>query len=292
MWRNFTQGRFGTLDARQYQEVQDATAQQTWRRRDIDKAVVQRGRTMLVKIGPKKGSSSGEGQSQVPGAIRVRGQAYEFTQMLMRLDNNGTIELAERPYGLRSVVPGAFSEFYAVDLNPVSNLAVGTYALVVPVEIDMGNPGFAFDEKMFYYEFVFVVVGLAGETQSKLLQVTQVMDEQGHYRARERDPVSGAVIGDPVDLYNTYELEGNNWYGALAASDSNRCASVGPLPLQAGHYVLATQYASTWYTIAPTPFEVTCLCNDKTTPEGAARIEEALEMKAASAMLRLHEGLL
>ena len=260
MWRRFTEGRIGSLSAQQYQEVQDAVDRNSWRRRDADQAIVQRGRTMLVKIGPKFGNSSGQGNSQVPGAVRVKGQAYQFTQVLVRLDNNGTIEVAERAYGLRSIVPGAYTsgELYAVDLNPVSNLEIGTYALVVPVDIDMGDPGFPFAEDMFYYQNVFVIVAIAGTTQSKFLKITQIGDDQGTYMATEYDPRTGQSVGDSVFLYNAYEIEGNNYYGALDPAFQNPCARLSPEPLKVGHWVIATQWAGSWYAIAPSPFKVEC----------------------------------
>jgi hypothetical protein len=263
MWRNFTQGRIGELDARQYQEVQDAAAQQTWRRRPLDQPLLQRGRTILVKIGPKFGSSGvgGGGQSQVPGAERVRAQAYKFTQVFVRIDQNGTVEVAEREYGLVSEIPGTFTQsgsFYAVDLDPVSNLSVGTYALVVPVDIDIGPPGYVFGEKDFYFANAFVIVALAGSPVSRMMKVIEVLDDQGRYLAVERDPATGGNVGEPVTLYNVYEMDGNNWYDALLPQNQNPCALLDPIPLRVNHWVLATQYAGDWYTIAPTPFKAIC----------------------------------
>lgn len=284
MWRNFTTGRIGSLEARQYQEVQDAVAAHAWRRRDADIAIASRGKTILVKIGPKFGGSSGQGQSQVPGATRVKAQAYQFTQVMIRLDNNGTVEVAERQYGLRSLVPGAFvsSEMYAVDLNPVSNLEIGTYALVVPAEIDMGDPGFPFSEDMFYYQNVFVIVALAGTTQSKFLKITQVLDDPGTYSATEYDPQTGESVGDSVFLYNAYEIEGNNYYGALDPAFQNPCARLTPEPLRVGHWVIATQWAGSWYAIAPSPFKVECMpCG--TAPQGISALYDSAGAEAAVA---------
>jgi len=262
MYRNFTEGRIGELTAQQYMEVQNAVASQAWRMRPLDQPLLQRGRTILVKIGPKFGSSgTGGTQSQVPGATRVRAQAYKFTQQFIRIDNNGTIEVAEREYGLVSEVPGTFVQegsFYAVDLNPVSNIPVGTYALVVPVDIDMGPPGYAFDEKMFYYANAFVIVSLAGSPISRMMKIISALDDQGMYQAVERDPATGGNVGDPVTLYNVYEMDGNNWYDALAPENQNPCAELDPRPLRPNHWVLATQYAGDWYTIAPTAFKPVC----------------------------------
>lgn len=286
MWRNFTTGRVGSLEAKQFQEVQEAVAKMTWKRRPLDQPLIQSGRTILVKIGPKKGMSSGQGESQVPGAVRVKGQAYQFTQVLVRLDNNGTIEVAERMYGLRSIIPGTYSEYFAIDLNPVSNLQIGTYALVVPVDIDMGDPGVPFDEKMFYYETVFVIVALAGTTQSKFMKITSVEDDQGTYRATEYDPQTGESIGDSVFLYNAYEIDGNNYYGALNPAFQNPCARLSPEPLKVGHWVIATEWAGSWYCIAPSPFKVECQpCGNVAESMQALYDAEGTEAAVAGIML-------
>lgn len=286
MWRRFQSGSFGNLSARQYTEVQDRVGENGWRYRDRDLDVAYTGRPLVVKIGPRFGSSSGQGQSDVPGAQRVGGQAYHFQQVHMRLDNNGEIEIAERSYGLKSVIPGAFSDtaIYAVDLNPVSNLAIGSLAMIVPVDIDMGE---MFNDLPYYHKAMYVIVNLVGQTQSKLLAITRLMDEQGHYMARERSPASGENVGEEVNLYNMYEREGNDWYGAMDPELQNPCAALQPQPLQVGHTVIATEYSGIWYMIAPTPFKVTCVdCG--TNPGGAlpsTYLQVTREAAAAGIML-------
>lgn len=288
MWRNFTTGRVGSLEAKQFQEVQEAVAKMTWKRRPLDQPLIQSGRTILVKIGPKKGMSSGQGESQVPGAVRVKGQAYQFTQVLARLDNNGTIEVAERAYSLRSEILGTYisGNVYAVDLNPVSDLQIGTYALVVPVDIDMGDPGVPLDEKLFYYSSVYVIVAIAGTTQTKFLKITSVEDDQGTYRATEFDPQTGESLGDSVFLYNAYEIDGNNHYGALSPDFQNPCARLDPQPLKVGYWVIATEYSGDWYCIAPTPFKVECLpCGNVAESMQALYDAEGAEAAVAGIML-------
>jgi hypothetical protein len=262
MWRNFTQGNIGELSAQQWMEIQNSVAARAWMRRPLDQPLLQRERTLLVKIGPKFGTGTviGSTTSQVPGATRIRAQAYEFTQVFMRLDNNGSVEEAERSYGLKSVIPGTFTDqrYYAIDINESSNISIGTHALITPVDIDMGPPGFAFDEKQFFYPNIFVIVSLIGPPMVRMMFVTATLDDAGLYTAVERDFRTGQQVGDPVTLYNVYEIDGNDYYGALKPENQNPCASLDPRPLQPGHWVIATNWADSWYTIAPTPFKAIC----------------------------------
>jgi hypothetical protein len=289
MWRNFTQGNVGELTAQQWMEIQNSVASRAWRSRPLDQPLLQRERTLLVKIGPKYGSGTviGSTETQVPDATRIRAQAYEFTEVFLRLDNNGSVEEAERSYGLKSVIPGAYTSnsYYAIDLNESSNIKVGTHALITPVSIDMGPPGFAFDEKQFFYENAFVIVSLIGPPMSRMMFITAVQDDQGLYTAVERDPFTGGQVGEEVTLYNVYEIDGNDYYGALREENQNPCARLDPRPLRPGHWVLATTWAGSWYTIAPTPFKAECQDCGPGAPSPLAGPVTSAEEMAVSLML-------
>lgn len=289
MWRNFTQGNVGELTAQQWMEIQNDVAKRAWMSRPLDQPLLQRERTLLVKIGPKKGSGTviGSTETQVPGATRIRAQAYEFEEVFLRLDNNGSVEEATRSYGLKSVIPGTYvsNSYYAIDLNESSNIKVGAYALITPVSIDMGPPGFAFDEKQFFYENIFVIVNLIGPPMSRMMFITAVQDDQGLYTAVERDPFTGNQVGPEVTLYNVYEIDGNNYYGALLEENQNPCARLDPRPLRPGHWVLATTWANSWYTIAPTPFKAECQDCGPGAPSPLSGPVTSAEEMAASLML-------
>lgn len=94
--------------------------------------------------------------------------------------------------------------------------------------------------------------------------------------------------GERITVQNLYESE--VYYGAL--DEQPECASLSPLPIPDGSRIWAFRYRTEWYTCVPTPFSVTCLCNDDTTGPGAARALASIESKAASAMLGIAERLM
>ena len=94
--------------------------------------------------------------------------------------------------------------------------------------------------------------------------------------------------GERIIVENLYETAG--YYGAL--DEQPECAALSPLGIPDGSRIWAFKYGGLWYTMTPTAFSVSCTCNDDTTPEGMMRVQQALEAKAAAAMLDIQRGLI
>lgn len=103
-WRRFSTGSFGALSARQYTEVQDTVAQLASRAGVSTAGGPYIGRPTLVRLKSKFGTST-DGSGSVAGSSRIRAQAYNFGQILVRVTDSGGVEIAERDYGIKSDPP-------------------------------------------------------------------------------------------------------------------------------------------------------------------------------------------
>ena len=278
-WRRFTQGSFGGLSARQYTEVQDAVAAMLARLPARGTPDVYAGRPILVRIKEKVGSSVQSSAGSVPGSTRLAGQVYKFAQVHVRLSGEGQIEIAERPYGLKSQQPEGMTEdaaLYAIDMTPGSNLALNTLATVYPVDVDLGADRNAVPPRQGLY------VLMQGQQQESVgvYTITGYGGARGQYFAR----LSTDTGSEPSQLTNLYET--NEWYGALTPP-LNPCATVTPGALRIADTVFGFTFNGSLYTCAPTRFIVECVdCG--TNPGGALAptyATPAKESAAASVML-------
>lgn len=247
VWRRFTEGRIGSLSARQYTEVQDAVRDlvSDLGVRSVDQLAPLR--PMLVRI-KQRLTTSTQGAGSVPGSNAVNGAVYKFEQLFVRVTDS-RIEVAKRDYGIESRDPVSGNEndrAIAIDLTRDSNIPQNTIVTVYPAAIDMGESRNAVAAK----QSVFVVMNPPASDSIGLYSIVSSTGE-GTYTVREVGQ-SGSTTETMINLYET-----NSWYGALD-EPQNPCAQLEPRNLGAGSVVFGFRRGSGLYTCAPTSWTVTC----------------------------------
>lgn len=246
-WRRFTQGSFGALSARQYTEVQD-TVQSLASHVGVSTAnAAYIGRPTLVRLKGKFGTSVPAAGS-VPGSDGIRAQAYNFRQILVRVSDSGSVEVAEREYGLKSDPPDGRPDVQralAIDFEG-TDYPDNTIVMIAPIDVDMGENRDALPERQSLYAIlsppqtvtigVYVVVGTLPEGMYIVRKATQ-----------------NTAPSEPME--NLYETSA--YYGALLPPQ-NPCATMVPRRLVLGDRVFGFMANGMLYTCAPTAWSVEC----------------------------------
>lgn len=283
--RRFQNFQLGALNAQRLNEIVDSIARLQSRVDQPQRTPEMPRGPMLVRIKGIYGESvvgepaTGEGTEVIPAT------AYLFEQVFVRLNRaSGTVEIAERDYGLRSRAQEGQDEaltLVAIDPRPFSNIPPGSLATVYPLDIDGGTAGGAVPDQQGLY----MILRAFNPPVVAVYQITAQAAELGHYFGI---PIPGAQPdidygSEPVEIVNLYET--GNYYGALG--QQNPCAQLEPRALGIGDIVPIIVFNDTYYTMAPVAFSSTCVpCG--TTPALAAATDTnfPVEQAVAGIMMR------
>lgn len=265
MLRRFDQFQWGPLNAVRLNELVDAITR-------LQQQVAQfvptreRGKDMILARVASEGirlQDDGEG---------IKAVSYEFDEVGMSIvpdgptGPNSRMEYAAIPGGVSSdggAVLLCLDESASMNLG---DIVVAHYAPMIVAHADRAKR----------------VVYIVRESKGGSVVVCQVVGGGG---TGYKCDIQGT--GERITVENLYETAG--YYGAL--DEQPECAALSPLGIPDGSRIWAFKYAGLWYTMTPTAFSVTCTCNDETTPQGVARLQAAMESKAATAMLDIQRGL-
>ena len=267
--QRFQNFQFGALDASRLNQLVDAVMRLEQRVEQMSRRYEPTKDVILAQI---TGAGTKAGYDLCQGAMRC--VSYPFQEVGLGIQRAGPIDAGTcvQPYQIEgglSSTQGAF--LLLIEKEP--SLAIGD---VVKAHLaSRADVATAEDKGMVY---IGTPIGKASAVVTG-----QVISASPSGYVMEIDGT-----GERVDVLNLYESE--VYYGAL--DEQPECASLSPLPIPDGSRIWAFQYRSEWFTCVPTPFSVTCLCNDDTTGPGAARALASIESKAASAMLGIAERIM
>lgn len=266
MLRRFEQFQWGPLNAQRLNQLVDAVTVLQQQVRAIPSGIDRPKDRIMVRI---EGEPLRFGDGECTDG--VVGVSYPFTQVEMAMPEQG--DVTNRSCLAVTVPTDAISSDKGHVLVVIEEAASLEKGDIVPADRAPLSFGAAADKQVMY-------VG-QGKPAPQLI-ICEVIGG---------GPVYDCVIpesGAPISVENLYETQG--YYGAM--DEQPECAALSPLQLPSGSRIWAFKYAQDWYTMTPTAFSVTCTCNDTTTPEGMMRLQQALEAKAASAMLDIQRGLI
>ena len=265
MLRRFEQFQWGPLNATRLNELVDSITSLQQQVRQMQSKQEPGKDMILARIG-------GDGIRLQDGGEGLKAVSYEFAEVGMSIVPDGPtgpesrMEYAAIPGGVSSdggAVLLCLDD--AVTLNR-GDIVVAHYAPMIVAHSDRTKR----------------VVYIVRESKGGATVVCQVVG--GGASGYDCD-VEGT--GERISVENLYETAG--YYGAL--DEQPECAALSPLAIPDGSRIWAFNYGGRWYTMTPTAFSVSCTCNDETTPQGVARLEAAMESKAATAMLDIQRGL-
>ena len=267
--QRFQNFQFGALDASRLNQLVDAVMRLEQRVEQMSRPYEPTKDVILARV---TGEGVKAGYDLCQGAVRC--VSYPFEEVGLAIQREGPIN-GETCVDTSLIEGGLSSDngAFLLMMEPEASLAVGDVVKAhLAARADFGT---AEDKGMVY---IGTPVGKAsGVVTGQVISASPsgyVMEIDG--------------TGERVDVLNLYESE--VYYGAL--DEQPECASLSPLPIPDGSRIWAFQYRSEWFTCVPTPFSVTCLCNDDTTGPGAARALASIESKAASAMLGIAERIM
>lgn len=266
MLRRFDQFQWGPLNAQRLNQLVDAVTRLQQQVQAIPSKTDRPKDRIMVRI---EGEPVRFGEREcVNGVIGV---AYPFTQVEMAMPRIGDVDASSC---LEVTVPtdaiASAKGHVLVVIEQAPSLEKGD---IIPADRAPLSFAAAADKQVMY-------VG-QGKPAPQLV-VCEVLGGGPEYDCVI--PESGAQIA----VENLYETA--VYYGAL--DEQPECAALSPLSIPDGSRIWAFKYAQQWYTMTPTAFSVACTCNDTTTPEGMVRVQQALEAKAAAAMLNIQRGLI
>lgn len=267
MLRRFDQFQWGPLNAVRLNQLVDAVVRLQQRVDAMPSAAVRYKDRIMVRI---EGEPLQFGERGcVDGVPAV---SYPFTQVEMTIPDGGSI--TERSC-MEITVPGdaiaSSKGAVLVVVEQAPTLEKGDLVAADRAPITFAAPP---DKQVVYVA--------QGRPMQQVL-VCQVLSASGwDYECVVQES------GQRIKVQNLYESE--VYYGAL--DEQPECANLSPLPIPDGSLIWAFRYAQKWYTMTPTAFSVACTCDDATTPGGALRAQQALEAKAAAAMLEIQGGLI
>ena len=283
--RRFQNFAVGALTAQRLNELVDAVARLQAQVDQPQRIPAAPRGPMLVRIKGIYGESVPGESPSGEGTEVIRATSYLFEQIFVRLERgSGTVEIAEREYGLRSRAVEGQDEsltLVAIDPRPFSNIPAGSLATVFPLDIDGGTGGGAVPDQQGLY----MILRAFNPPVVAVYQITAQAGQLGHYFGT---PIPGAETDidygtEPVEIVNLYET--GNYYGAMGMQ--NPCAQLEPRSLGIGDVVPVIVFGGTYYTMAPTAFSSTCIPCDVTPGLAAATDPNfPVEQSAAGIMMR------
>lgn len=266
MLRRFDQFQWGPLNAQRLNQLVDAVTRLQQQVQAIPSGIGRPKDRIMVRI-----ESDPVKFGERDCADGVIGVSYPFTQVEMAMPDQG--DVTERSCLQVTVPADAIASTKGHVLVVIENAPSLEKGDIIPADRAPLSFAAAADKQVMY-------IG-QGKTAPQIV-VCEVLGGGPEYDCVI--PESGAQIA----VENLYETAG--YYGAL--DEQPECAALLPLSIPDGSRIWAFKYAQQWYTMTPTAFSVSCTCNDTTTPEGMMRVQQALEAKAAAAMLDIQRGLI
>ena len=266
MLRRFDQFQWGPLNAQRLNQLVDAVTSLQQQVRAMPSGAVMTKDRIMVRI---EGEPLRFGDGECLNA--VVGVSYPFTQIEMAIPD--VADVTSRTCLEVTVPPDAIASdkgHLLVVIEQAASLEKGDIVMAERAPLSFAAP---LNKQVMY-------VG-QGKAAPQLV-VCEVIGGGPEYECVI--PESGMRIS----VENLYEVEAH--YGAM--EQQTECAELSPLPIPDGSRIWAFKYGQRWYTMTPTAFSVSCTCNDTTTPEGMMRVQQALEAKAAAAMLDIQRGLI